>query len=243
MRRTMIGLAVGAALLCAVTPSAGGIYEKGWEFSLMGGGQIGDSDAEVDRDVSYNLRIAYALTPKIEIEFAYGKFDTTRDITGSAGDPSSPTAQVDFSETGDTEFTYYSLGLTANFLTETDSSTLPYISVGLGSAEERRDGRQFCIDLIVDANPWTCADILPDGRLADPSSGIQNPTQQVSWQTELDRRDTGTLLTLGGGARTFLVDWFAVRYEVRYYHHDTFEINQDAFEISVGASFVVGGRR
>lgn len=244
MRSSLIGLAAGAILLAGVSPSAGAIYENSFVFTLLGGIQSGDSDTAVASDSSYSFRVAYALTPKIEIEAGYGRFDTTRDITGFAGDPASPANQVEFSQEGATEFTYYTLGLTANFLTETDSSTFPFVAVSLGSAEERRDGQEFCIDLITtSANQFDCDDVLPNGQPVDPNVGPSQPREEVSWQRALERKDTGTLLTLGAGARTFFGEWFALRYEARYFHHDTFEVNQDAFEFSVGASFVVGGRR
>jgi len=50
------------------------------------------------------------------------------------------------------------------------------------------------------------------------------------------------LLTAHGGLRIFTTPWLAAKIEVRYYHHDSFQDNQDAFEASVGASFLFGGR-
>ena len=155
-----------------------------------------------------------------------------------------PTEQIEFSHEAGTEFLSISLGLTANFLTETDSRTIPYVSVGIGAVQEMRDGALNCVDLIqIGANSVTCADINPDGTVKDPNSNITQPEDHVEWIRTIDRKDTGNLLTIAAGARTFLSEWFGVRYEVRYFHHDAFEDNQDAIEASAGVTFVIGGRR
>jgi hypothetical protein len=241
MRRSVLILAVAAAVICPAIPATAGLLEKSFEISAFGGVQSGNAVAS---DSSFGLRFAYALSPKIEIEAAYDHFDTTRSVTGFAGDPSSPTQQIEFSRENPTEFTYYTIGLTANFLTETDHRTLPFISVGLGSVVESRDGSEFCIDLITSlANSVTCDDIRPDGRPVDPNAGIMNPSQEVFWQRNLEREDTGTLLTFGAGAKSYFAERIAARYGVRYLHHDSFDSNQDVFEFSVGVSFIVGGRR
>lgn len=53
--------------------------------------------------------------------------------------------------------------------------------------------------------------------------------------------DSAALLTIGFGARTFFNDWFGLRYQIRYLHHNTFEENQDEFLVGFGVTIVVGG--
>lgn len=248
MRSSRLLLACGVLLLCASLPAPAGIYDKSFEIGVHGGIQSGDTNANVSSDSTIGFKFAYAVTQRIMIELAVDRFDTTREITGFAGDPSQPALQQEFSNVSGTEFLYVSLGLTANFLTETDSRTIPYVSVGLGSAVEERDAAQFCLDLKKDLDPNVasavrCSDITPDGHVRDPNRNIPNPDQEVSWQTYRQEKDSGTMLSVAVGARTFFGEWFGVRYEARYYHHDTFEMNQDAFEASAGATFVLGGRR
>ncbi len=248
MRSSRIFMACGLFACCASLPAVAGIYDKCFEIGVSGGIQSGDNNQNVSSGSSYGLKFAYAISQRIMIELSVDKYDTTRDITGFAGPPSQPANQVEFSNEAGTDFLYIGMGLTANFLTESDSATIPYVSVGLGSVVEERAASQFCLDLKPDADPNSsaavaCSDITPDGQVKDPNQNIANPDEEVSWQTFLDEKDSGTLLTVGIGARTFFNDWFAVRYEVRYYHHDTFDQNQDAFEATAGATFVLGGRR
>ncbi len=248
MRPTRLYLACALLCLSSSPPAAAAMYDKAFEIGLHGGVQSGDNNENVNSDSTFGFKFAYALTQRIMIELAVDQFDTTREVTGFAGPPNQPANQVPFSNESGTEFLYLSLGLTANFLTESDSRTIPYVSVGLGSAIEERAGSQFCLDLKPDSDPnsptaVSCSDITPDGRVKDPGQFVPNPDEEISWQTFIDEKDTGTLLTVAAGARTFFSDWFAVRYEARYYHHDSFERNQDAFEASAGATFVLGGRR
>jgi hypothetical protein len=244
MRRSLSCLVAGVFILGAATPLTAAIYEQSWEFGAYGGIQSGDSDVSVSSDSAFGFKAAFAINPKIMIEANVDRFDTNRDIEGAIGNPSIPTQQLEFSHEGGTRFLSITLGLTANFFTETDSRTIPYLSVGIGAVRETRDETQHCIDLNeLPVNFVTCADINPNGTVKDPNSNISRPRSEVHWSRSIEQGDTGTLLTMSAGARTFLSEWFGVRYEVRYFHHDAFDINQDAFEASAGVTFVVGGRR
>ncbi|HXI03490.1 MAG TPA: outer membrane beta-barrel protein [Candidatus Saccharimonadales bacterium] len=240
MRGSQICLVAGVILLCAASLSAAGIYEKGFELGLDLGRQS-SNEPGVTADSCYGARVGWAITQKLMIEGDFAHFGSQREYAGFAGDPSSPANQVPFSKPASTEFDYYTIGLTASFRTATDARTLPYITVGMGSVVQTRAGARFCVDL-KPGSSVTCADVNPDGTKKDPNASF-DPGVEVSWQEFLPREDTGTLLTVGAGARTFFTDWIGVRYEVKYYHHDAFDENQDTFEGTFGATFFLGGRR
>ena len=62
-----------------------------------------------------------------------------------------------------------------------------------------------------------------------------------SCEPQLESFDSSAALSLALGARTFFTDWFGIRYELRYYHHDSFDLNQDEFAFGFGATFLMGG--
>ena len=238
-RSTLLRIAV-AAVLCAATVTPAGIRDRGFEAGFYGGQEIGDADTHVNSSPAYGVRFAYAVNRKVMAELNVDVFNTTFDYVGRAGDPSFPVNQVPFSENVATGFVSYTLGMTANFLADRDVKTTPYLSVGVGVMTEDRAGTQFCVDLFPQ-DTTKCSDVDPDGGLVDPNSN-KDPNG-VDWITEIRRRDTGTALTIAVGGRTFLTNWFGIRYEGRYYHHDTFSNNQDAFQVSVGATFTFGGKK
>ena len=55
--------------------------------------------------------------------------------------------------------------------------------------------------------------------------------------------DSAALLSLAVGSRYFFNEDWAIRYELRYFHHDAFDEGQDVFVLDVGASFVIGGQQ
>ncbi len=246
VRRALVRLALAA--LCAATATPAGIIKKAYEVGLYGGIESGDNNENISSDSAFGLRVGYALTPKLMAELNVDAFDTRREVTGLAGDASQPANQVPFSQPAGASFLGYSIALTANFLTEKDANTKPYLSVGLGFITEERDGAVFCVD--TDTGPkdlngnqiTSCADVTPDGRVLDPNRPRLNPGE-IFWVTTLDEKDTGSLLTFAVGARTFFSDRFGIRYEGRYYHHEAFNANQDAFELTAGATFVLGGKK
>lgn len=66
-------------------------------------------------------------------------------------------------------------------------------------------------------------------------------TDRSTGKRVLESFDSAAVLTLGVGARTFFNENWAIRYEVRYAHHDTFEVSQDEFFVAIGATWMVGG--
>jgi len=253
MKRTLIFIAA-ASFLCAIGAAQGGVRKNGFEFGVRLGGQEGGQvvpcvddvfggDEELGRESPacssmFGLSAAYALSPKLMVSLVYDRFPTTRNYIGVAGDPSQPATQVHFEEEADTTFSYYTAGITANFLTERDVKIKPFLNVGVGIVTEERAGTTFCIDLN-SHDTTTCAQINPDGTQVVP--GVGEP-EAVDWQRYLDDQDTGTAITFGVGARWFFKPWYSAVAEFRYYHLDTYNVNQDAFQFTIGANFIVGGK-
>ena len=240
MRRSALLRIAVAAVLCAATVTPAGIRDRGFEAGFYGGQETGDVDTNIKSHLAYGVKFAYAVNRKLMAELNVDSFNTSFDYIGRAGDPSFPVNQVPFSRSVDTDFMSYTLGMTANFLTDREVKTTPYLSVGIGVMTEVRSGTQFCVD-IFPQDSTKCSDVKPDGGLVDPNSN-KDPNG-VDWITEIRRRDTGAAVTIAVGGRTFLTNWFAIRYEGRWYHHDTFGNNQDAFQATVGATFTFGGKK
>jgi outer membrane protein with beta-barrel domain len=209
----------GTLALTAATTTWAGIHEKGYELGVYGGIENGDHRTQVPARGAYGFRAAYAFTKKIMAEMVVDSFPTTRDVTIRVGNPSLPASQVATTITPDARFMSYSVGLMANFMTERDVKTTPYFNVNLGFITEDRGGGRFSVRTV-------------------PS----NPGSVVSGEI-LAQKDTGTLLTVGAGARSFLTDTIGLRYEIKYIHHDSFGINQDGLQGTVGATFVLGGKK
>ncbi|HZE89924.1 MAG TPA: outer membrane beta-barrel protein [Verrucomicrobiae bacterium] len=205
--------------LAAVTAAPAGIRDKAYEVGVYAGIENGDQRTSVPSGGSFGIRAGYAFTKKIMAELTVDGFPASRQITERVGDPSLPIQQVPIETNPSATFVSYMLGLTANFLTERDVKTNPYFNVSLGFVNESRGSSDFTVR----TNP------------NDPNSVISG--------TVLARKDTGTGLSVSAGARTFLRNNFGIRYEVRYIHHDTFAINQDGFQFSAGATFVLGGKK
>jgi hypothetical protein len=228
-------------LLFAVSANPAGIREKSFELGLYGGIEDGDNDANVGSSNAWGGKVAYAFSRRLMLELNIDHFDSTRELVGRAGPNDQPANQIPYSITPDTEFMIYTVGLNANFFTDRDVRTKPFLGVGLGAATEDLQGGTTCIDL----NKFDgiqCSDFKPNGFPKDPNQPPASPSD-IDIVNKLPRKATGTALTMSAGARTFLADWFGIRYEVRYFHHDTFNVNQDHFEASVGATFVVGGKK
>lgn len=238
-RRSVLRIAV-AVILCAATSAPAGIRDRAFELGAYGGITSGDNNANISSDFSYGVRGAYAFSRKLMVEANLDVFDTDVELEGRAGDRNLPASQVPYTHETPTSFFSYSVGLTANFLTDKETRTIPYLSVGIGAVQEERTGATFCVDLAKTDNT-ECSDVRPNGSLVDPGSGAD--PNAVAWISSIDEKDTGTLLTFAVGARTFLTSWFGIRYEGRWYHHDTFDMNQDAFQATVGATFVLGGKK
>ncbi|MBI3448552.1 MAG: porin family protein [Acidobacteria bacterium] len=205
--------------LAAVTATPAGIRDKAYEVGVYGGVENGDHRTSVKSGGSFGIRAGYLFTKKIMAELTVDGFPASRDITERVGDPSLPVLQVPVQTKPSATFVSYMLGLTANFLTERDTKTNPYFNVSLGFVNESRGSSDFSVR----TNP------------NDPNSVVAG--------TILARKDTGTGLSVSAGARTFLRNNFGIRYEIRYIHHDTFTINQDGFQFSAGATFVLGGKK
>jgi hypothetical protein len=247
MTGRIVTRAAAAALVCAMGTAPAGVRDGMYELGAYGGIQAGDNNENVSSDSAFGARFGYALSRKIMIELNLDSFDTTKEIVGRAGRPDLPANQRPYSHEVGTSFLAYSVGLTANFLTDRDVRTTPYLSVSLGAVTEERDAALFCVDLRpnrgVPSTPQNpvCSDLNPDGTPVDPN---YNPARDsVDYVSLLKDKDSGALLAFAVGGRTFLSNSFAVRYEGRWYHHNTFRANQDAFELSVGATFVLGGQK
>jgi hypothetical protein len=206
-------------ILAAVSLAPAGIREKGYEVGVYGGIEDGDHHTNVPAGRSYGMRAAYAFTRKIMAEFTVDAFPASRDLVIRIGDPSIPIRQVPASISPNADFLSYTLGITANFLTERDVKTNPYFNVSLGFMTESRSAGTFSVQ----TNPNDPNSVVRGGFLAE--------------------KDTGTALTVAAGARTFFTPSMGIRYDLRYIHNDTFRQNQDGFQVSVGATFVVGGKK
>lgn len=239
MRRSVL-LSSVMMLAFAVSAAEAGIREKGFELGVYGGSQSGDDEADVEGDVTYGFKIGYNITRKLALQFDADFTDTTQEYSGMAGSPAQPANQVPYSTETDTSFQYYSFGLTANFLTERDGKTFPYANVGVGMVTQERGAASVCTDLNK-FDSITCADVNSNGTPVDPNQNI--PAGSVEYNNYIDEKDTGALISMAVGARTFFAPWFAVRYEIRYWHHDAFNENQDNLGLMVGASFALGGKK
>ena len=244
MRRTIHLAGIGFAVIVLASAAVfAEVRKEAYELGVYGGIENGDNNLNVASNHAFGLRFGYAISAKIMAELNVDMFDTNREITGFAGDPSQPATQRPFAVDAPTQFTSFTAALTANFLTEREVNTKPFLTVGLGIVSEERDGTNECVDLNpAQTDPTRCSDVFPNGSSKDPTNPMIQPNS-VSWQQFLPEKDTGTALTLGFGARTYFGPWFGLRYEARYFHHDSFNANQDAFQLSVGATFVLGGSK
>ncbi|MFQ5700429.1 MAG: outer membrane beta-barrel protein [Acidobacteriota bacterium] len=185
-------LLFGIAMLAFVTAAEAKNRDKSWEFGVMGG--LIDNDTidnptidSADNSATVGLRFGYNFSAKLEAE-----------------------AAIDFANTdeGDSsaDFLRGTVAITGNFLTDRETHTIPYLSVGIGVINQK-----------IDAFTDSMGKMVPEAF------------------------DASALLTFAVGARTFFTDVIGARYEARYFHHDTFNENQDEFAVAVGVTFVVGG--
>ena len=93
--------------------------DKSWEFSAMVSHYDPDHNTGVKNSIGEQIRFGYNFTKKIEAEFSYSI--TSTEIDGH-----------------DDDFVRALGHITASFLTDRDSHTLPYISAGLGVIQETR---------------------------------------------------------------------------------------------------------
>lgn len=252
MRYAIRTFIVFAALLCAVTAAPAEILKGVWELGALGG--VGGGDDDVDSGALFGIKAGYSLTSILELELAVERFGADQQITGSVGPANQPALQVDLRDEdvfADTSFVYYALGLTANFRTETEGAKLiPYLSVGLGQTVQYLDGYNSCVPLkerrtgVPSRDPTspgriiTCDDFDERGVLVDPNAAYV--TEDFTFPSDVERKDTGTLVTAGLGARWFVTRRIGLRAEIRYYHHDTFDLNQDAFGAQFGVTVTLG---
>ena len=92
--------------------------DKSWEFGAFVGNVDGSSGSEVGNGLGYTLRFGYNITAKIETELSF-----QRDSADVAGH--------------DAQFMRTVLGITATFLADRETHTLPYVSAGLGTVQEK----------------------------------------------------------------------------------------------------------
>ncbi len=255
MRHAIRTLIVFTALLSAATAAPAEIVKGVWEVGALGGWGSGDDD--VESGGTYGIKAGYSLTSILEIEFAAELFGAEQKITGSVGPANEPAQQVDLRGEGifaDTSFYYYALGLTANFRTETEGAKLiPYISVALGQTVQYIEEYSSCVPIrerrlglpsTDPTNPGriiTCDDFDDKGVLLDPNASFT--PEHFAFPSDVERKDTGALVTAGLGLRYFVTPRIGGRLEVRYYHHDSFDLNQDAFAIQFGVTVALGYRQ
>jgi opacity protein-like surface antigen len=261
MRRILTALAAG--ILFAATPAASAELYKGlWEVSVMGGGGSGDANGEVGTGAGLGVRAAYFFSSKLMLELMVEQFGTDQKVNGFLPTPQQAAEGNDPEGVTDTRFLYYALALTANFRSETEGArVIPYITVGLGAAVQERDEYKGCqqyprsaLNAGTDPNVIfvTCGDIDWDREVAKdaPGTNFEPAVYQSGRYVDGDfgfpedakRTDTGTMLSAGFGTRWFVTPTIGVRGELRYYHFDTFDLNQDAFGFDVGVTFLLGSR-
>ena len=90
---------------------------------------------------------------------------------------------------------------------------------------------------------WVFNFPLPSGRFVPYGAiGIGNMDDEVERPNGTTASDDDTLLTIGGGFRSFFGDNMALRVEGRLKSFRTFEVSQDNFEITVGLTWALGRR-
>ncbi len=118
------------------------------------------------------------------------------------------------------EFDHGIVQIVGNFLNDRGYKHVPYISAGIG-----------IINVTVD--PFTA--IVGNEQTPDPNDTVSEKQPEAF--------DSAALLSLAVGSRYFFNEDWAIRYELRYFHHDAFDEGQDVFVLDVGASWVIGGQR
>jgi len=206
-------------VLCAATATPAGIRDKSYEVGVYGGIEKGDPRTDVSTGGAFGFRAGYAFTKKIMAELAVDAFSSDRTLTVFLGDPAFPPKQIPVQANPTADFISYTLGLGANFLVDRDIKTKPYFNVNIGLITEDRGMSDFSFQFVP----------------GDPNTIVGGVI--------LASKDTSTILTVGAGARTFFTDTIGIRYEVKYIHHDSFGDNQDGLQASVGATFVIGGKK
>ena len=191
MRKAPLVLMLIASVAFVSTAEAK-IRDKSWEVGAFVGHVDGSSNGGVDNGEGFGLTAGYCFSPKVEVEALLQR--NSADVSDH-----------------DAQFTRLTLGITATFLADRETRTLPYVSAGLGTIQEK-------IYAYTDDRSGT------NVRVAESF-------------------DASALLTIGVGARTFFSENWAVRYEVRFNHHQAFDEGQDEYEVHAGITWVVGGQK
>ena len=91
---------------------------------------------------------------------------------------------------------------------------------------------------------WVFNFPVPSGRFVPYGAvGLGNMNDEVDLPGGGTSEDDDTLFTMGGGFRSFFGDNMALRVEGRLKGFETFEVDQDNFEITVGLTWALGQRR
>ncbi len=117
MRKAPLFLMLIACVVFVTTAEAK-TRDKSWEFGALVGNVDGSSHSEVDNGIGYTLLFGYNITAKVETELSFQR--NSADVAGH-----------------DTQFTRTVLAITANFLADRETRTLPYVSAGLGTVQEK----------------------------------------------------------------------------------------------------------
>ncbi len=243
MRRALC-LVLAAGLVLPATATAKN-RDKSWEFSAFASHLDGDPAVPVDNDFGYGIIIGYDLTAKLGTELllsqtntSYGALPDLATVASESVPPNPDPNNRVFAGFGaltprinDSVEIFRAIAqVTATFFSDREVRTAPYITAGLGITQETR-------------SPFT---FDADYRFEDPEISPADPNRNVfvpGRREVVEAFDSSAILTIGAGGRTFLTDNWGIRYEVRYYHHDSFDRNQDEFQFLLGATLVVGGSR
>ncbi len=236
MRKTSLALVL-VVLMIFPTSLAAKNREKAWEFGAVAGWMdtdIPDSDTltKIDNSATFGLRFGYHFSAAIEGEI-FADYQSSEAPTNAnvvsfyampemSLDPNENIVGINPTEPEDVTVLRAVAVITGNFLTDRETSTVPYVTAGLGVIQETRDG--FPFDYVVS---------MPDPN--GPGTVSETRSGEVT-----ERFDSSAILTIGVGARTFFTDNFGVRYEIRYVHHDSFDELVDEYITSVGITWLLG---
>lgn len=233
MRKAPLFLMMLTAIAVCVGDLEAKTREDAWEVSVFVTHLDGERDTGIDNSIGGAFSFGFNFSAKVESEFLVtfntvdfgGEDDATEEAIRTAG--ANPSVIGGIPERDD-RLIKAIFSVTANFLADRETNTIPYVSAGLGFIQERRDAFPLLV------------------RVDNPNADPNDPNIPAVLTVETEGResfDTSAVLTLAVGARTFFTDNFGIRYEARYFHHDSFEFGQDEYQLAAGATWMFGGQK